>query len=1026
MTFNYNFWNDLEIPSFILCNVDKSPIGILNVVDRKMTYSSEIPEISFKMYRLVDGELNPFYERVQELQFIFLDNIGYFQITSNPQTFEDEISEYKEVTAQSAEVEFGQKYLNVFTINMGTVESIDGVRLYDVANADKSLMDLILEKFPSWSVGHIDPALAVLQRSFEVDSTDVYSFMTSDMATAFDCVFLFDTIRNEINIYSNDTISEDTNIIISYDNLLKEVKLTPDIGSIKTAITLVGDDDLNVRELNMGYETIYNLDYFHDLDYMSQDLYDAYTEYKKKYEGLRKEYTPLLSEYNKIKKDIYRYQSNMFFELGDDSAKIAMLRTEIEQLNRKYNSKVNGNVDYTYRPYIKPEQMIEAGWTDFDGDVATTYSSYYEIEDSNGRPVYIDITPILNNKEILSPDELDKYVDGLNGSANVIKADSKKIVIAYSYDENKFNDEYYDELAEIKEAHYEVMSKLSELYNVDLFDFDVIGSSEKWVEYCIDELKSKKKSYENVLNVLMKAGYGEESSPEYHKQYYPTYVKIQEIDKEIANKEEKIKEFNASLDELQEKMKAIIEVVDIKANFTKEQWEFLSKFIREQTLNDSNYTVTESMSEEESQEMMQAFLEFGEKELERVSKPQLEVSLSMANIFNIPEFRESVDKFDLYNYITVLIRDDCNFKLKILSFDINFEDSKDITVTFGSMNKLGNNKFGLLEDAMSKSNSAATSVSFNRFNWNNGAKDAFDISTKLSSGLLNAGVSLTNSRSTMVIDDRGVFLKNAEDSTYPNDQLALTGSNLLFTDDNWKTVRAALGRITYKRHESDAVDTTTYGLLADAVIAGYVGGSVIEGTEIRGGKITGTEIIAGGDGDGSIRINNKEGKTLITMDCTGIWLSETIKLGYNNLNESDLVMITKDTINAPYINSLKIKAGSVDAENITGTTITGKKLVGNTINNGNGNFRVDENGNMFCNNVSAFQVSERGKNSFSQAVEDSEALRKANQALNEIRIHVDNINNVHIKNINDAILELQVKIADLHPGTTFDRIGGTE
>ncbi len=44
----------------------------------------------------------------------------------------------------------------------------------------------------------------------------------------------------------------------------------------------------------------------------------------------------------------------------------------------------------------------------------------------------------------------------------------------------------------------------------------------------------------------------------------------------------------------------------------------------------------------------------------------------------------------------------------------------------------------------------------------------------------------------------------------------------------------------------------------------------------------------------------------------------------------DITKITKDTIDVKYLNTLGIKAGSVDAENITGTTITGKKFVGAT------------------------------------------------------------------------------------------------
>ena len=45
---------------------------------------------------------------------------------------------------------------------------------------------------------------------------------------------------------------------------------------------------------------------------------------------------------------------------------------------------------------------------------------------------------------------------------------------------------------------------------------------------------------------------------------------------------------------------------------------------------------------------------------------------------------------------------------------------------------------------------------------------------------------------------------------------------------------------------------------------------------------------------------------------------------------SQVTQITKNTVTTSYVNALKVKAGSVDAENITGTTITGKVLKGVT------------------------------------------------------------------------------------------------
>lgn len=51
-------------------------------------------------------------------------------------------------------------------------------------------------------------------------------------------------------------------------------------------------------------------------------------------------------------------------------------------------------------------------------------------------------------------------------------------------------------------------------------------------------------------------------------------------------------------------------------------------------------------------------------------------------------------------------------------------------------------------------------------------------------------------------------------------------------------------------------------------------------------------------------------------------------MGYQTATQ--VTKITKDTVTTSFVNALKVKAGSVDAENITGTTIKGKKLEGVT------------------------------------------------------------------------------------------------
>ena len=140
----------------------------------------------------------------------------------------------KECTALSEEVLLGQKYLENFSINIGTVESIDNVRFYHQTDPRKSLLHLILDKCPDWEIGHIDSSLIELERCFEINRQDIYSTLMNDVAAAFQCIFLFDTIHHRINIYAEDIIGNDTNIFVSYENLLKSTDVSYSIENIKT------------------------------------------------------------------------------------------------------------------------------------------------------------------------------------------------------------------------------------------------------------------------------------------------------------------------------------------------------------------------------------------------------------------------------------------------------------------------------------------------------------------------------------------------------------------------------------------------------------------------------------------------------------------------------------------------------------------------------------------------------------------------------------------------------------------------
>ena len=678
MILGLDSYNNLETPAYVLCKPNNDRIGVLYCTEKKHTIKfNDYDEISFTTYLNIDGKANSLYEKVNELMHIELPDIGRFVIGDISIQSEGTQHEYKECTAISEEVLLAQKYLELFTINMGTTESIDGVSFCNLLQPNQSLLHLVLEKCPDWTIGHIDNELYTMQRCFEVDRQDVYSFLTTDVSKAFECIFEFDTINYKINVYKEKNVGEDTNIHISYSNLAKNVSISSSTDDIKTCLKLIGADDLNVREVNMGYDSIYNIDYFHSLEYMSQGLYDAFSTWKELWNSKVDDYEELVVQYQKFYTDIHHLES---VKMPED-----------------------------------PE-------------------------------------------------------------------------------------------------------------------------SKDWTLYGLNPLKEKLAANEQKQAVMIKAGQGETTHRDYKTIYLPCYNEIQALKAQITVVESEITELKEKQDVVGKQMREIADLVDMKNNFTQEQLNELTKYIREDELSSDNYVVTDIMTDSERMDMLHDLLKYGQEELAKKSVPTLDFSMDMLNIYAIPEFQKNVDKFYPGNYIYVTLRDDYSAKLRLLTMDINYLDKNDFSVTFGNIAKLkGNKLFQDVTKALNLASAAATSVSFNSSSWNSANKNSTAISDALQSGLLSAGQRLETTESDVIIDNRGITIKNNPNSKYANDVIFLGGGQIVFSDDGLKTIKTALGRVQYTKSGTTYDD---FGLLAQFVIAGFIGGSVIEGNEINNGNGT--------------------------------------------------------------------------------------------------------------------------------------------------------------------------------------------
>ena len=275
------------------------------------------------------------YHLLDDKMKLYVDQIGWF-ILKTPSVSNDGNTEAKQITAESAEIEWVDKTLKGFKINCGTtdsmemlvpgnVEFIDGVEfpLHQIVFCDKehpelSLLHIAMKaaRLTGWEVGYVDeiphiytsyldgePVEKVIQLkdeigTFDIDSSGLYSFFTQDLSRFFQCIFLFDIQNYRINVYRAEHLGKDTSATISFRNFQSSNEITcSNADDICTCCYVSGGDNLGIEQVNFGWNYIEDKSYFLNTRYLSSDLIAKYNEWKAYTESRRYEYIGLTRSY---------------------------------------------------------------------------------------------------------------------------------------------------------------------------------------------------------------------------------------------------------------------------------------------------------------------------------------------------------------------------------------------------------------------------------------------------------------------------------------------------------------------------------------------------------------------------------------------------------------------------------------------------------------------------------------------------------------------------------------------------------
>ena len=145
----------------------------------------------------------------------------------------------------------------------------------------------------------------------------------------------------------------------------------------------------------------------------------------------------------------------------------------------------------------------------------------------------------------------------------------------------------------------------------------------------------------------------------YHENYpwyYAILLFLESIDIAIADRDAKIDKAQQVYDKLQAANIEISNSLVIENNFTEDQLIRLSAFIKEDELHIEDIIETEYDTLEDSFKVKQDAMEAGRIELSKRCQPQLQFSMTMANIYAIPEFEPIIHQFQLGKVIKIGLR----------------------------------------------------------------------------------------------------------------------------------------------------------------------------------------------------------------------------------------------------------------------------------------------------------------------------------------------------------------------------------
>lgn len=796
--------NNVVTPTVVLCHRNKHKIGaIYPISDWSITpdmYNKN--ECSFKVYKEVNGIATPLWDQIKDLKVIYIPEYNeYFQISIDKTQTNETV---KTITGSNLGIaELSQTMLYDIEINTEDDIARDAYKMayiYDPTDISSSLLGRVLSKAPHYKIKHVDASLCKLVRSFSINDKSIYDFLAGDLADELNCLVWVDSYDRSISLYDldnscpkcnhraeNETVCSECGatmasgygeyftVPVSNDNLSDSISVTTKDDEVKNIFRIQGGDDVinaAIRAVNPnGTEYINRFAAFQTED-MSEELVDKINAYQELYESKKKPYKEIMNGlYDTIDQILYLTSSMMPSPETDDTdanKELAKLTADNLGMIAVQNLRVAGVTTVNNAVKSMADIYMSAG---YKVEIA---SSTYNNQVWNGR------------FKVTSVD--DENYTAINGS---------DITLLITDDYETF-----------------ITQKIQKILNKQ----DMSDEEYDWTKYGLNRLSSFSDAYQSCIDMLIDSGVGDPNHEFYTSIYLVYYNKKLEVDKEIQVREAQIKEQEDKEAEYEKQRDSIQSELNFEKYLGKDLYSEYCLYRREDTYQNDNY-ISDGLSNSEILSKAEELLEVAQKEIVKASELQVDLSTDVGNIWTIDEFKDVLDQWKCGNWIRVICDNDI-YKLRLLNYTIKDSDFSKISCDFSSVLKVSDG-ISDIKSVLDSAKSMAGSYESVKRQAKNAQETGKTVSEWVEHGMNATAVAIRDSDSqSITYDNHGLLARTYDDITgeYEPEQLKVVNNTLAITDDNWKTVKAAIGKIHYEDPKHQGNMLSAYGVLGETII----------------------------------------------------------------------------------------------------------------------------------------------------------------------------------------------------------------